>query len=318
MTRRTKIALSVALTFLALVPQGAEGRDWLGSVVERALVEGLCISDSVWDLSDAEIIEPFAGYRVERYAPGRYIMREGRQRYYFEEAGDTLLWTGYENRLILSTGAGAPVLMPWGAERAGGAYAMEGMYSQRVPVSEQGILWSEARPATLIIDGDTISDAVSISTVRTIAAGDSVQLRQESARLYVRGCSAPVAEARRTAAVDSSAGGWETQLVLLSALDGALPMQAPRKAAARTQSKIGLSASQATPGSVIATFTMGDEGGDAELLLCSPSGIVYWSKTLSGLPAGRHAERVATDGYPGPLLLMVIAGSESEKVMVRQ
>lgn len=314
------------VAFWALGAQQAEAREWLGlpqecreAVVERALVDGLCISDSVWDLSDAAIIEPYAGYRVERYAPGRYIMREGRQRYYFAEAGDTLLWTGYENRLMLSTGAGAPVLMPWGAEHAGGAYALEGMYSQQVPVSEQGMLWSESRPATLIMNGDTISDAVSIRTVRTIAAGDSAQMRQESVRLYVRGCSAPVAEARRMAASDSAAAGWDTQLMLLSVLDGgALPVQAPRQAAARPQSKIGLTASQAPSGSVTATFDIALDGTDAELLLCSPSGIVYWSRTLSGLPAGRHSATVATGGYPGPLLLMVIAGSESEKVLVRQ
>lgn len=302
----------------------AEARDWFGlpqdcreALVERARVDGLCVGDSLWDLSEAEIVDPYAGYRVERYAPGRFILREGRRRYYFEAAGDTLLWTGYEDRLILSKGDGTPVLMPWGAERtAAGGCSMSGLYSQKVAVSEEGRIWSEATPATVVMNGDTISDAVCIRTARTIETDSAEAMRQESARLYVRGCAAPLAEVRRTVAGDS-ATAWDTQLMLLSALEGATPKQALRMAAARPGSKIGLTATQASGGNFRATFTKGDEGGDAELLLCSPSGIVYWSQALSGLGAGEHTVDVPADGYPGPLLLMVICGSESEKTLVR-
>lgn len=289
--------------------------DWDEVEVERAAVAGVCLSDSVCDITGARVVDPDAGYRAKRVAPGRYVVREKKQRYFFEERGDSLLWTGYENRLIRSLGSGAPVALPGSGPVAGGEFSHSGKYALTTEINENGFLRSERWRVTLVCDGDTIRDAEAIATERASMIGDSVSatpIVERSLRIYGGGCPHALVELRGLSQCADSAAVWDQAFVLSRVLDNGLEteeqrLEAPAKPAA-SDSRLSASADGAC---VTLGFDSPQAGLMAEVTLCSLSGIVYHSETVAAAVAGPQSVRIPASGIPpGRCLAAVRVGDE--------
>lgn len=159
-------------------------------LIERSKVSGVLLNDTVCDISGVAVLEEDADMRLSMLSDGKsMVLREKKQRYYLEISGDSLLWTGYENRLLQMTGDGVAVYVPGISDYSGsGAYGFSGMHSLVYPVSETGTVSSSSSQIKVVSGGDVIHEGILVRTVRSFAMCDSLvetPLIQESARIYI-------------------------------------------------------------------------------------------------------------------------------------
>ncbi len=296
---------------------------WDEIIVERALVDGVVISDSACDLSSLTVVDENAGYRVRQVGASSYVLREKRRRFYFDSKGDSLLWTGFEDRLSLSRGCGAYVLMNGDTGSSESDYTHVGSYSRQIDVRECGTLRGSSGKISLVMGGYVVRDAACVRTVRDAAVNDSLPLLEESLRIYTR-TGAPAVEARR---VNPSEGqsGWDEVYVLYDILINGIGRESPEQKEGIMDRQSGYipdmkhqnSKIAATPEEVTVTFDVTVPGTDVEIIVCSLSGVVYRSISLTDQEIGCHSNVLSLSGLPqGKCLVIVQNGKDREKHLI--
>lgn len=317
------------LVLLSVFGLPCHGHEWFGIPqewdeveVERAAVVGVHLADSVCDITGVEVVDPDAGFRAKRVGPGSYVVREKKQRYYFEEKGDSLLWIGYENRLMRSLGSGAPVAFPESGFAAGGEFSHTGKYALTTEIRESGFLRSERRRIALVFDGDTIPDAEAIVTDRISMIGDSASaapIVERSIRIYGGGCPHALVELRGFSQSADSAAAWDQRFVLSRVLDYGLPAEEQRlgEPAKPGVSDSGLRAS-ADGAYVTVGFDAPRAGIEAEVTICSFAGIVYHCETITAAAPGYQSVRIPAAGIPSGRCLAAVRidGAAAHKTIV--
>lgn len=289
--------------------------------VERSLVSGVRHNDTIWDLSDIEVIDDNIGYRCRRTSDSTYIYREGLQRLFFKTINDSLSLTGSENRLGRSLGKGI-VQTAWNSGTFESGYYYRGKHEQMWEYVDSGKYIVSHFKASIIYGADTLRNLRGIrmmkigalkflSDTTLVTATDTL----ESFRLYSPRGSHPIVEGRRLYSTEKDFSYFVLNSVIVSGVDADNAVSVPKD---DDNPEHGIHVT-VSPEYITVGFDIDSQSAhdDVEIILCSFSGICYWSKYFESPGPGHLSVRIPRTGIPsGSALLIINTGQESVKRIV--
>lgn len=289
--------------------------------VERSLVSGVRHNDTIWDLSDIEVIDDNIGYRCRRTSDSTYIYREGLQRLFFKTINDSLSLTVSENRLGRSFGKG--IVQTAGNNSAyESVYYYRGKHEQMWEYVDSGKYIVSHFKASIIYDADTLRNLRGIrmmkigalkflSDTTLVTATDTL----ESFRLYSPRGSHPIVEGRRLYSTEKDFSYFVLNSVIVSGVDADNAVSVPKD---DDNPEHGIHVT-VSPEYINVGFDIDSQSAhdDVEIILCSFSGICYWSKYFESPGPGHLSVGIPRTGIPsGSALLIINTGQESVKRIV--
>lgn len=309
-----------------MLPLYLFSKDWFGLhpneeeiIVDRSAIDGVALIDSVWDISELEIIDTGIEYKVKRTGENKFTLREGGHRHYFTIDGETLLWNGTETRMWKTIGEGIVV----GKNRESNSWwsfgTFDGVYCQNTPFRVVLEIEVKKMNGALVYGSQKLTGLKMILFEKKTINPEimtSAALIEEYAYLFSDSIALPLMEAQRMYWDGYSPIGWDmfyAQSSFLEALDlENVEFQDNNPNKTRLINSISSSSEKA----FLEIFV--DQNDEVvELILCSISGIVYWTYNEQGVNMGFHRYEIPLNGVPvGNALVIVKVGDQTHKTLI--